>query len=134
MSIEQLTSQITKLDATMSSGDINKITSDFVTIANINYTPEMVAEARKKLHMERLSTQNLAELAKVFEERKKLLSERVKILANCTKTGFKSAQERTEVIVGVAMAFNEFKKAMQEMFFGMDNNAKEANNFIASYR
>lgn len=134
MQLDQLTNHIVKLDTTMSSGNLTQITKDFTSLANINCTAEMVAEARKKLHLEQLSTQNYEAMAKIFQERLKLLNQRIKILADCTKSGFKSIEERTQTIVGVAMAFNEFKKVMTQMGFGLDSHAQQSNNFMATYR
>lgn len=134
MNLEQVSTLLTSLNDTLGSGDLNRITKDFTSLANINVTPEMVADARKKLHLEQLSTQNLEQLSKIFIERQKLLLQRVQILANCAKTGFKNVEERTKVMMGVLVAFNGFKSIMTEMGFNADSNAQQANNFMASYR
>jgi len=135
MNLVTLDKQFIKSESTVfDSGNIDSFKRQFSDLASIEYTADMVAREEQNLLRDKQSTENLKKLKPIIFERQKLFTERYKLILECIQNGFKNEQERTQLTIEFCNAYNELKKVLSKLYFGLDSNAKQVNSYMSAYR
>jgi len=127
----------TKFDGFIDSSNVNGLIAKYDLPDNLmakNYSKADVIKAKMRTKDEQKSLENLKEMCKQFTEMRKILVEKMKVLAQHFKEGFESEYQMKVICADVAKAYNSFRVLEASLFKDLDNDARENSQAVSTIR